>query len=256
MFLRKILIQYYHHIKQNPNTLLSRILGLHRVNLPKSRRCHFVVMANLFPPNRDIHSIYDLKGSTHGRRAEICTDAKFAILKDLNWLENKEKLVLGAKKRAQLQTQLSKDVELLVKCNVMDYSFLVGIHDSRKGNALFLRGQSLKLVQDRSFHEPDKSSPTRIKRKTIADIFVITQQSMPEFGESHFNSDFGGFKSSSFVYYLGIIDIFTAYATSKKIEHFAHVVAGGKNFSCIPSKSYGERFLKFINDSMIWEGSE
>ena len=60
-FLRKILVPYYEHVKQNPNTLIARFYGLHRVKLPRGRKIHFVVMGNVFPPNKDMHETYDLK---------------------------------------------------------------------------------------------------------------------------------------------------------------------------------------------------
>ncbi|RAL62014.1 hypothetical protein DID88_002503 [Monilinia fructigena] len=66
-FLRKILKDYYHHVEDNPNTLLSQFYGLHRVKIPYGRKIHFVVMNNLFPPHRDVHQTFDLKGSTIGR---------------------------------------------------------------------------------------------------------------------------------------------------------------------------------------------
>lgn len=52
---------YFVHVKQHPNTLLSRIIGLHRVKLPHGKKIHFVVMGNIFPLSKDVHEIYDLK---------------------------------------------------------------------------------------------------------------------------------------------------------------------------------------------------
>ena len=47
---------------KNPNSLLTRFFGLHRVKTSLNpRRIYFVVMGNIFPPNKDIHEIYDLK---------------------------------------------------------------------------------------------------------------------------------------------------------------------------------------------------
>ncbi|CAI4217827.1 unnamed protein product [Parascedosporium putredinis] len=48
-FLRKILKDYYQHVRENPNTLLSQFYGLHRVKMPYGKKIHFVVMNNLFP---------------------------------------------------------------------------------------------------------------------------------------------------------------------------------------------------------------
>ena len=86
--LRKILKDYYNHIEDNPNTLLSQFYGLHRVKIPYGKKIHFVVMNNLFPPHRDIHQTFDLKGSTVGRdfKEEDLAKNPRATLKDLNWL--------------------------------------------------------------------------------------------------------------------------------------------------------------------------
>lgn len=71
--MRKILPRYFQvflllarshlfqYVKDNPNTLLTRIYGLHRVKIPYTRKIHFLVMANIFPPNKDMHESYDLK---------------------------------------------------------------------------------------------------------------------------------------------------------------------------------------------------
>lgn len=62
VFLRKILFHYHQHITNNCNSLLVRFYGLHRVQLPMAgKKIYFVVMGNLFPNNRPMRSIYDLK---------------------------------------------------------------------------------------------------------------------------------------------------------------------------------------------------
>jgi hypothetical protein len=66
-FMRKILPEYHDYVKNNPNTLLTRIYGLHRVKLPYHKKIHFVVMANLFPPDKEIHETYDLKVCSYTR---------------------------------------------------------------------------------------------------------------------------------------------------------------------------------------------
>lgn len=52
------------HVVDNPHTLISRFYGLHRVKLPRGRKIHFVIMNNLFPPHRDVHTTFDLKVRT------------------------------------------------------------------------------------------------------------------------------------------------------------------------------------------------
>src|ERR1700753_3644024 len=114
-FLRKVLKQYYDHVEQNPNPLLSQFYGLHRVKLPYGRKIHFVVMNNLFPPHRDIHGTYDLKGSTIGREYDESTlqSNPRATLKDLTWLRRDLKLELGPRKKSEFIHQMERDVNLL-----------------------------------------------------------------------------------------------------------------------------------------------
>ena len=163
-FLRSILKNYHEHIKANPHSLLSRFYGLHRVKLPRGRKIHFVIMNNLFPPHRDIHETYDLKGSAYGRDypEEKAKSNPKAVLKDLNWVNRGRTLELGPEKRALLTEQLRRDMEFLKRMKVMDYSLLVGIHNMERGNRDNLRENQLSM-----FHV---SSGSVDRRKGDADI--------------------------------------------------------------------------------------
>lgn len=58
----KILPHYHAHLQANPTSLLVRFYGLHRVQVAGRRgKIYFVVMGNIFPPDRPLRSIYDLK---------------------------------------------------------------------------------------------------------------------------------------------------------------------------------------------------
>jgi 1-phosphatidylinositol-4-phosphate 5-kinase len=151
-FLRSILKQYYEHVRENPHTLISRFYGLHRVKLPRGRKIHFVIMNNLFPPHKDIHETYDLKGSTVGREypEDVAREKPRAVLKDLNWINRGRWLELGPEKRALLEEQLRRDKELLKRVNVMDYSLLVGIHNMRRGNRDNVRRNTLRVFSVRA----------------------------------------------------------------------------------------------------------
>uniref|UniRef100_A0A0W0FSC9 1-phosphatidylinositol-4-phosphate 5-kinase n=1 Tax=Moniliophthora roreri TaxID=221103 RepID=A0A0W0FSC9_MONRR len=173
-FLLKVLRRYYDHVKSNPHTLISRFYGLHRVKLPRGRKIHFVIMNNLFPPHKDIHETYDLKGSTVGRewidkengpepsesqlsekndpsqQASSSSSKKkktSPVMKDLNWIKKGNRLELGPEKRALLTEQLRRDKELLKDIHVMDYSLLVGIHNMQRGNRDNVRRRTLKVFE-------------------------------------------------------------------------------------------------------------
>ena len=139
--LRKHLHEYYNHVKSNPDTLICQFYGLHRVKMPisfdnqiKHRKIYFLVMNNLFPPHLEIHTTYDLKGSTWGRFTQVDDTRKDVdvtyrpVLKDLNWIDNGEKIRFGPLKRKKFLEQLQRDIGLLAKLNIMDYSLLIGIH--------------------------------------------------------------------------------------------------------------------------------
>ncbi|KAG5641740.1 hypothetical protein DXG03_004312, partial [Asterophora parasitica] len=157
-FLLKILPQYYAHVQANPHTLLSRFYGLHRVKLPRGRKIHFVIMNNIFPPHRDIHETYDLKGSTVGREypEDKAQENPRAVLKDLNWINRGRSLELGPEKRALLAEQLRRDAEFLKMINVMDYSLLVGIHNMQRGNRDNVRRNTLKVFSPQLPHTPHR----------------------------------------------------------------------------------------------------
>lgn len=239
-FLRKILKDYYNHVQENPNTLLSQFYGLHRVKIPYGRKIHFVVMNNLFPPHRDIHRTFDLKGSTIGRdfREEDLEKNPRATLKDLNWLRRDLHLELGPTKKDAFIEQMRKDVKLMQKLHIMDYSMLIGIHDLEKGNEENLREKTLKVFQpggegeepqpNQLMRTPSKLETARKARELRQSVktqkpvpMEQTSARMPDELEDskrnfYFYSDDGGFQAThednrpgEEIYYLGIIDCLT-----------------------------------------------
>jgi 1-phosphatidylinositol-4-phosphate 5-kinase len=246
-FLRKILKQYYNHVCDNPNTLLSQFYGLHRVKMPYGRKIHFVIMNNLFPPHRDIHRTFDLKGSTIGRdfKEEELEKNPRATLKDLNWLRRNLHLEFGPTKKEAFVAQMQRDVALLQKLKIMDYSMLVGIHDLERGNEEQLRDKTLKVFQPGGDNTEEQNQPTMgalartpskletakrakelremIKKEKPVPMDQMLDK-MPEDGhrkDFYFYADDGGFQAThendlpgEEIYYLGIIDCLTRVSLS------------------------------------------
>lgn len=104
-------------------------------------------MNNLFPPHRDIHETYDLKGSTYGREfpEEKVKENSKVTLKDLNWVHRGRRFELGPEKRALFAEQLRRDMEFLKKMKVMDYSLLIGLHNMERGNRDNIRENQLTV---------------------------------------------------------------------------------------------------------------
>lgn len=239
--LRKILREYWAHMEKNPNTLISQFYGLHRVKIPYGRKIHFVVMNNLFPPHRDIHSMFDLKGSTIGRdfKEEDLEKNPRATLKDLNWLRRNLHLEFGPMKKEIFVAQMERDVKLLQKLKIMDYSLLVGIHDLEKGNEERVRAKTLQVFQPGGERSEDghpnmlTRTPSKLENARKArELRQIIKKEKPipmdkimnkmpdemldERKDLIFYSDDGGFRAThengqpgEEIYYLGIIDCLT-----------------------------------------------
>ncbi|KAK2626233.1 hypothetical protein QTJ16_004495 [Diplocarpon rosae] len=284
-FLRKILKEYYAHVEENPNTLLSQFYGLHRVKMPYGRKIHFVVMNNLFPPHRDIHKTFDLKGSTIGRdfKEEDLEKNPRATLKDLNWLRRNMHLEFGPEKKRLFFEQMEKDVHLLQRLKIMDYSMLVGIHDLQRGNQENLRDKTLQVFQPGGDNpeEPQGADTRGVLSRTPSKLEsirkakelrqIIKQEKpipmgqissgMPDHLEENtakreltFYSDDGGFRAThedntpgDEIFFLSIIDCLTHYGTVKKLEHFFKGLSQDKKLiSPISPEPYGNRFIDFI----------
>lgn len=255
--LRKILKDYYNHVKSNPNTLVSQIYGLHRVKMPLlngvKRKVHFIVMNNLFPPHRDIHLRFDLKGSTWGRYTRQSDEGhdKNKPLKDLNWLELHQEIKFGPNKRKVFFDQLDKDVKFLKNINAMDYSLLLGIHDVKNKNKASVNSNKNLTIFDpisNKKNELIKTNPRDINENELPNDVYPGRSKFIFYGHD------GGIRSTnenneplSEIYYLGIIDFLTNYSLRKRLETFWRSLSHNRDtISALPAKEYGERFLKFI----------
>ncbi|KAJ2799910.1 Phosphatidylinositol-4-phosphate 5-kinase, partial [Coemansia furcata] len=241
-FMRQILPQYYEFVRDHPNTLLSRIYGLHRIKLPHGRKVHFIVMSNILPPNKDIHAQFDLKGSMLGRElsAELAAKPR-ACMKDKNWIKMRQRLHLGPAKRQAFVKQLIEDVTLLIRLNIMDYSLLIGVHDLNKGNVAKLRDTTLAMFdpQTTDIQQLNRLTRAHTIRKKVVHTDPVTLDALPhgtapplpesmfpELRHSIFYREDGGILSADpnddpaqFIYYLGVIDILTPYNMVKRTEH-------------------------------------
>ena len=90
-FLRRIIAHYYRFVMSNPDTLVTRFFGMHRVNMKPYPAMHFVIMSNVFCTSRKIHLTYDLKGSSVGREAtELEKSKENCVYKDNDLKVNRD----------------------------------------------------------------------------------------------------------------------------------------------------------------------
>merc|ERR1712003_99659 len=166
--MRKILPSYYYYVKNQPNTLLTKFYGMYRVKTHNRQPIYFVVMGSVFYTDLDIHTIYDLKGSTKGRCAtEKEKLQETPVLKDLDFMQNKEVLQIGSVKAKLFCEQLRKDTELLRKLKIMDYSLLVGIHyfDRKRAPSMLSDSEDNEEVKEPVDDDDDDEEQQETKKK-------------------------------------------------------------------------------------------
>ena len=122
-----VLPHYFRHCSQNPNTLITKFLGMYRVKLYHLRRnVKFVIMNSVYYTDKSLQTFYDLKGSEIGREAKPGQD----VLKDndLRARLPEEAFNFASDVQARLRAQIASDCNFLERMQIMDYSMLIGIH--------------------------------------------------------------------------------------------------------------------------------
>lgn len=220
--LREILYRYYQHLQQNPQTLLTRFFGLHEIKCYKGQLAvediFIVVMNNVFdladPEN--IKNKYDLKGSSYGRWTKPADIEKGSARKDNNFIDDKLELILDEQIHKKLTEQIIKDSKFLASKNIIDYSLLIGT----------ISGKS----------DPDNKP-----------MFYVNEGfSYRGRRQSYVESEDEGWH-----YYVGIIDTLTYFDLKKKSEFAVKRLFQGSGISCLPPKSYQERFCEFVENTVF-----
>eukprot|EP01062_Namystynia_karyoxenos_P016647 TRINITY_DN1608_c0_g1_i1.p1 TRINITY_DN1608_c0_g1~~TRINITY_DN1608_c0_g1_i1.p1 ORF type:complete len:959 (+),score=298.99 TRINITY_DN1608_c0_g1_i1:83-2959(+) len=210
--LKQILPAYYDHMINNPDTLLTRYFGLHTLHYG-GKTVTFLVMDNVMQPEKEVHIIYDLKGSKIGRTTRVDQRKPGNALKDLDF---RRTIDVPRDLRTKFMDQMRKDSEMLMNQNLNDYSFLVGIH----------------------------TSPTPLPPPPELETSASMSERRPVFRQTY-----GGFPSRDGreVFYAGIIDILTYYGLKKKGEHgLKSMRYKSYEVSCVPPEIYRERFVRYI----------
>lgn len=277
LLLRKLLPEYFNYISRQPNTLLTKFFGMHRVKTPnRSNPVYFIIMGSVFNSKRDIHRIYDLKGSMFKRKAKVPKGPeaknKLTTQKDIDWLQNTERIRVDAKTAKLFTHQLRRDIEFLKKSKIMDYSLLVGIHNLNQDQGQDINVSNPETNLNHATLKPQTYGiNTRIRKQykylakrptevgfNVPDIDVQLdekEQTLHAIRSNPFITEDGGMRSESgdCIYFTGIIDILQLYNKRKKLEH---MLAKGRpkidssTISCIPPDDYGTRMYKFLTPAI------
>jgi hypothetical protein len=226
--LKSILRDYYNHLKANPHSLIVRFYGLHGLRVKMNpilfqqgkyrhdEQIYFVVMGNLFNTPLEVNRRYDLKGSYIGRRTADNGDPTVA-LKDNNFIDKGERLLVGPEMKQRLSAQIWRDVKFFASHNILDYSLLVGIHEAKNE----MMGSAVS---------GDVRIPTNGRDCPLNPIVA---------------------QDGSCVYYVGIIDILSQWNTIKKMENFFKSIRYPRDgISSVPPEVYANRFARFM-DSIL-----
>jgi len=179
-FLRRILPHYFRHCASNPNTILTRFLGMYRVKLYHLRRnVKFVIMNSVFDTDKVLSSFYDLKGSVLGRDAKVGESVKKD--NDLRRELPQSALRLQPDVRERLREQVRRDCNFLKDMKIMDYSMLVGIHYVPTKNSKVPK----ESIRGRTFRGASKSSYKLERSRSLGQTpNSVSARGSPTFGES------------------------------------------------------------------------
>ena len=276
----RLLPQYVRHVEDHPCTLLPRFMGAHRIHMPGGRKVHFVVMTNVFSSPRVIHERFDLKGSTSGRSAgKALEQHPDLVRKDLDL---KRPIALRPSTRELILEQILADLSLLRRVRTMDYSLLCGVHypmrerasGGAKGGAATqvveievtkMKGGNGKGKPAEGAEEPapviqsesslgDAGHATPTTPSKGSSLKAFSKKGLRRVQAPWYDDADGAMLSGpasadgqeeEAVFFIGIIDILTAWSWAKAAENFVKLLMhpwSPDSHSCVPPPRYANRF--------------
>uniref|UniRef100_A0A3B3HFS6 PIPK domain-containing protein n=1 Tax=Oryzias latipes TaxID=8090 RepID=A0A3B3HFS6_ORYLA len=209
-FLQKLLPGYFMNLNQNRRTLLPKFYGLYCVQAG-GKNIRIVVMNNLLPNTVRMHSKYDLKGSTYKRRASAKEREKaIPTFKDLDFMQDmQEGLLLEGDKYIALCKTIHRDCLLLQSFKIMDYSFLLAIHNMDQA------------CRDQASEEAVAGTPDQRRPQGQKSLYSTAIESIQAEGGAMATGGIPAWNSRGerLLVYIGIIDILQSYRFVKKLEH-------------------------------------
>ncbi|ESN95491.1 hypothetical protein HELRODRAFT_86660 [Helobdella robusta] len=250
-FLQKLLPGYYMNLNQNPRTLLPKFYGLYCYQCG-GKNIRFIIMNNLLPSTVVMHSKFDLKGSTYKRKASQQEVMKpHPTYKDLNFEEfYPDGLLLDADTYSALIKTIERDCRVLQSFKIMDYSMLLGLHNSTIANRSVNRttDQYSKTVLQPVWRMAQFSTALEAIQSNADPMSVLLQEDQDLLGGIPAHSSNG----DKLILYMGIIDILQSYRFSKKLEHaFKSMIADGDTISVHRPGFYAQRFQSFFANKIF-----
>ena len=220
---KTMMASYCDHLMGHPGSLLTRFCALYTVAAQDRKHTNYLVMKNTLDPDWPCDAIFDLKGSTKGRRTLAGTgpvqigDRALVgvVMKDLDFIRSSFRLGLSPMSRDALLESIADDVAFLVSHKIMDYSLLLGVQKAKKQHV-----------------------PRAIR--AFSHIFGALSRKISHQHESC---------PKQAVYFLGIIDFLQDYSLRKWFETlWRSVFNDPSSISCVDPARYGKRFFTFASD--------
>ncbi|CAE6951581.1 Pip5k1c [Symbiodinium natans] len=217
--LLRIVDDYEAYIHQCKGTLLPRFYGLYEVRLHTGKPTWLMVQGNVLGGRARVIQRFDLKGSTHGRRASAKERAKgrSCVLKDLDFVEASCHIQgQSAEASAEWATwvqAMESDSQFLASHSLIDYSLLLGFSTCSA--------------------ESRKKPLSHIKRLEVA-------------AASLGNLPIQLAEDECLLMYAGIIDCLMPYNWFKRLENLLLDAVLSADISCQPPKKCPGRLPWFV----------
>ncbi|KAF4693372.1 hypothetical protein FOZ60_011115 [Perkinsus olseni] len=262
ILLQNIVGDYLKHFIKNSNSILCRFFALFKIKLQGFKRStRFVVMNNIFG-GLSCQRKYDLKGTTEDRyvaqnsgvetshgtgRGEHAggadggqdTPRSPKVLKDLNF--SGQTVMLPEVLCAAIKSAIVYDTEFLMKHRIMDYSLILGIHettDVAAVKALVDADQVAAAIVVSSA----PATPTAVAPRSR--LFELYQGGVPGWDDE---------RGVCMVYYVGIIDILQQYTFKKRAARVMkkYTIGCFHEIDTEPPEYYRNRFVKYLDEKFV-----
>jgi len=261
--MHNLLKQYHPYmVDSHAKSLLPQYLAMYRLTV-ENIETYMVVIRNVFSTHLKVHKKFDLKGSTVDREASGKEREKsLPTLKDNDFLTDGVKIVIGDEGKDALIETLSADVEFLTKLHIMDYSLLLGLHDSDRAHDDALEQDDAEDEDDEDYDSGGSAGTALTPPDSPGCLRQWTNRGATSEEASGQNTaridpekDIYAIPSSNqkLIYFLSIVDVLTHYGMKKQAAKAAKTVKYGSSVDGISTaepEQYARRFLSFMTEAI------
>ena len=267
-----LLCKMAEYLSSNKQSIIGRIYGVYKITMKtglfKEDEIYFILMKNVIGSFGDnLICKYDLKGSKLNRSANI-TEYASNVMKDNNFNELEQVLLLGKKNADKLLKVASEDANFFCGVKVMDYSLLVAKISLNKDEIEDLFGKFHRRESEIEYCEM-----AGIERKSLSIAQLDENQQngneneklIDKYNEENENKKknirynrnkikslkkyFYPSLKGDILYIIAIIDFFQLYNLQKTLETQLKLFKKGvqkKDISSMPPEGYKDRFIEFV----------